>query len=185
MQSPNEALNAIPEVRALFAGADVIDIKSMQANITLRQLIAGVLSYQPGWMTFLYRVRWGFVRLLGLTQDGVPSRTRIRPDNVPCTPGDRALFFVVRSASEDRFWIATTKDEHLDADLAFVVGPDDGEARQCYVITGVHFNKPIGRFYFRFIEPFHHLIVRLAMRSAVKEVNAAAAPMKAVRGRAG
>ena len=169
MTQPDEMLNSIPEIRALFAGADVVDIKTVRAPMTLRQLIAGVLSYRPGWMTFLYGVRWGFVRLLGMTQDGVPAPTRMRPEDVAYTPGDRALFFVVRSASEDRFWIATTKDEHLDADLAFVVGPDDGEARQCYTITVVHFNKPVGRLYFRFIEPFHHLIVRLAMRSAARQ----------------
>ncbi|KAA3658281.1 MAG: DUF2867 domain-containing protein [Chloroflexi bacterium] len=39
----------------------------------MRLFIAGMMSYHPGWLIFLYAVRWGFVRLLGMKQEGVPE----------------------------------------------------------------------------------------------------------------
>ena len=38
----------------------------------MRAFIAGLFSYMPWWLKALYGVRWAFVRLLGMKQEGVP-----------------------------------------------------------------------------------------------------------------
>ena len=61
-----------PDIAPLLEGADYIDIKTVEGRLTMREFIAGLFTYQPAWVTFLYYVRSGFVRLLGMGQEGIP-----------------------------------------------------------------------------------------------------------------
>src|SRR2546425_5121666 len=38
-------------------------------HMSMREFIAAMMSYQPGWVTFLYRIRAVFVRFLGMRQE--------------------------------------------------------------------------------------------------------------------
>lgn len=168
MKEPNDYLNQIPAVAARFTGADVTDIKTTDATITVRQFVAGLLSYQPGWVQFMFRVRKASMELLHLAQDGEDKPPALTPENLPVTPGEDAYIFTVVEAQEDRFWIGTMIDDNLDADLLVVAEPLVDGRNRIYAITLVRFNKPMGRLYFRFIEPFHHLIMRTLMKAAVR-----------------
>jgi hypothetical protein len=161
-------VGSIPAFAEALAGADVIDIKTVESEHAMRQFIARVMSYQPGWITLLYRVRGVFVRLFGMRQRRVPRPAATGPDDVPMKPGDPAYFFRVVAAEEDHYWLAGIDDSHLNAHLGAVVEPLAGSRRRYYVVTLVHYNNWHGRVYFNVICPFHHLVVRAMMRHAAK-----------------
>src|SRR5689334_2938481 len=97
----------------LTAGANHVDVKTVESDVSLREFLASMLAYQPGWVTALYGVRKGFVRLLGMKQEGIPTAPRFTPETVPMTAGDKAAFFTVRRAEEERVWVADAEESHL------------------------------------------------------------------------
>lgn len=167
MSEAREVIAAIPELTAILAGADHVDIKTVEGEIGLREFIAGMLSHQPGWVTALYHVRKVFVRLLGMRQPGVPTAPRMQPAEVPFTVGAPAAFFTVRAAAEERYWFAGIDERHLGAHLGVVVEPVGGGRRRFHVVTVVHYRNWAGPVYFNIIRPFHHLVVRGMARRGV------------------
>lgn len=161
-------LDHIPQIKTLTTDADHIDIKTIEGDLPLREFVANLLSHQPGWVTFLYRVRWGFVRLFGMEQKGVPRPAGMRPDDVPMTRGEAAYFFIVEAAEDGKFWIAGAKDKHLDAYLGVVLEALDANRFRYHVLTIVHYNNWAGPVYFNVIRPFHHVVVGAMVRAAVK-----------------
>jgi hypothetical protein len=160
----------IPELAPLLADADHVDVKAVEGRVTLREFLAGLAGYQPGWVTALFGVRRGFVRLLGLRQDGTPHAARLRPAQVPMQVGAKFGFFTVCLAGEDRYWAAAVDEKHLHAVLAVVAEPRGGGIHRFYVVTIVHYHHWTGPVYFNVIRPFHHLVVggmaRAGARSA-------------------
>lgn len=159
---------ALPEALRLFAeGADHVDVKTVESEASLRGFLAGLFSYQPSWVTALYGVRRAFVRVLGMRQHGMPAPLRLRPEDIPMTPGSAASFFTVRHAEEDRVWVAGVTDTHLEALLAVVALPAEGARRRFQVVTVVRYRNWAGPVYFNVIRPFHHLVVgRMAHHAA-------------------
>lgn len=167
--SVEQNLPHIPEMAEHFDSADHIDIKTAECDLNLREFIARLLTYQPAWVTALYGVRWGFVRLLGMKQSGIPKPAKMRPDNVPMTVGGdmKFLIFNVIAAQEDRYWFAQAAESHLNATLGVICEPLPNGRNRFHVVTLVHYNKWTGRVYFNTIRPFHHLVVGGMMRHAV------------------
>ena len=165
----SRASSPLPEVLRPFAkGADHVDVKTVESEATLREFLAGLLSYQPGWVTALFAVRAVFVRLLGMRQQGLPRSLHLRPEDISMTPGGAASFFTVRHAEEDHVWVVAATDKHLEATLAVVVEPEPGGGlrRRFHVVTLVHYRNWAGPVYFNVIRPFHHLVVERMARSA-------------------
>lgn len=159
----------LPEVLRPFArGADHVDVKTVESEASLRAFLAGLLSYQPAWVTALYGVRRVFVRMLGMRQPGIPRSQHLRPEDIPMTPGSAASFFTVRHAEEERVWVVAATDSHLEATLAVVMEPSDGTRNRFHVVTLVHYRNWAGPVYFNVIRPFHHLVVGGMARSAAK-----------------
>lgn len=154
-----------PMLATILQDADHIDVKSIEARATLREFVAGAMSYQPGWMTFLYRVRAVFVRFLGMKQEGIPQGLTLRPEDLPMTPGKYITFFKVTAVEEDRYVCMSIKDKHLTASLAVVAEPLTGGMQRFYGITIVHYHNWAGPVYFNVIRPFHHLVVRGMMNA--------------------
>jgi len=117
-----------------------------------------MFSYYPGWVQHLYRIRWGFVRLLGMKQEGIPQLMQMQAEDVPLTPGEKAAFFTVKMAADGRYWVAGITESHLTAYLGVVVEPLPVGSR-FHVLTIVHYRKWTGPLYFNVIRPFHHLVV--------------------------
>ncbi|MCP3139144.1 DUF6463 family protein [Pyxidicoccus xibeiensis] len=165
---------ALPEVlRPFTEGADHVDVKTVESEASLRAFLAGLLSYQPAWVTALYGVRAVFVRLLGMRQHGMPGPLRSRPEDIPMAQGSAASFFTVRHAEEEHVWVASAADTHLEALLAVVVEPGEGSRRRFHVVTVVHYRKWTGPVYFNVIRPFHHLVVGAMARAAASTAPAA------------
>jgi hypothetical protein len=161
-------IQRIAALTPLLAGADHIDVKTIEGDLSMREFIARMLSYQPGWITFLYRLRWGFVRLLGMKQQGLPRANALRAEDVSLTPGEPAYFFKVIAASPDHYWFAGATESHLTAKLGVVVEPLGTGRKRFYVMTVVHYHRWTGRIYFNVIRPFHHFVVGSMMKAAIK-----------------
>lgn len=148
-----------PKIAPLLEGADYIDIKTVEGQLTMREFIAGLFTYQPAWVTFLYYVRSGFVRLLGMRQEGIPHAIHLRPEEVPMNVGQPATFFTVALAEDEHYWFAGITESHLTAHLGVVVEPLANGVKRFHVVTVVHYNHWTGRVYLNVILPFHHVVV--------------------------
>lgn len=163
----NALFNEVPGLPALLANANHVDVKVVEGNVSLREFVAGMLSYYPGWIRFLYRVRGRFVRLLGMKQKGVPPQIRIRPEDVSMTPDAPAAFFRVKMAEEERYWVAGITESHLTAHLG-VVMESLPAGNRFYVLTIVHYHRWTGPVYFNVVRPFHHLVVSKMARAGTR-----------------
>jgi hypothetical protein len=161
-------IDQIPEIAPVLANADHLAIKTTISDKSMREFIAGMFGYQPGWVTLLYGVRMAFVRFLGMQQKGIPRALRLEPETVPMTPGQRASFFRVRTAEDERYWFAEIDDTHLKAALGVVVEPLAGNQRRFHVVTVVHYHNWAGPVYFNVIRPFHHLVVGGMVRAGTQ-----------------
>lgn len=160
-------IRSVDAAQPYLRSYDHYDCKSIEGDVTLREFIAGALSYYPAWIKFLYRVRGGFVRLLGMQQE-MPSQTpRLQPDDVAFVPGEYATFFKVESADEDCCWIASANDAHLDAYLIVAVEPLEDDRKRFHLATVVQYNNWAGPVYFNLIRPFHHIVVRAMMQAGI------------------
>src|SRR5688500_8930505 len=108
-------LNTIPELAPILRDADHVDVKRVESTVTLREFIAGMMAFEPAWIRVLYGIRSVFVRFLGMRQERQPVSARFTPAEIPMRRGEKAIFFTVRDASEDRHWIVEIRDQHLDA----------------------------------------------------------------------
>ncbi len=161
----------IPEFASLLEGADHIDIKTVDGDVSLREFIAGMFNYYPGWVKNLYRIRGGFVRLLGMKQEGIPQKANMKPEDVKMEAGESATFFTVKCAEEDHYWVAGITESHLTAHLGVVVEPL-AQGNRFYVLTIVHYQNWAGPVYFNVIRPFHHIVVgKMAKAGAANAKN--------------
>lgn len=163
---PLEAVASAPELAAIADTADHIHVKSVECRKNLREFLAASLSYMPGWMRFLYRVRWVFVRLLGASQDSLPSRPNIDPKDVAFAKGREASFFTVASACEERYWLGEATDKMITGYLGVFAEPLGDGANRFHIVTMVKYRHWTGRIYFAAITPFHHLVVYFMAREA-------------------
>lgn len=154
-----------PMLASALSDADHVDVKAIEARATLREFVAGAMSYQPAWITFLYRVRAVFVRFLGMKQEGIPQALKLRPEALPMMPGKYISFFKITEVEEERYMCLAIKDKHLTASLAVVAEPSTDGIKRFYGITIVHYHNWAGPVYFNVIRPFHHLVVRGMMRA--------------------
>lgn len=166
MSIPAE-VESIPALRQLLPDADHVDVKVYEGELSLNEFIAGFLNFYPGWMKSLYRVRWAFVRLMGMAQRGIPPVPTLRPDAIPMRRGEKATFFTVEAAEADRYWLVCADEPHLAAYLGIVAQPLTATRRRFYVTTIVHYHQWTGLVYFNVIRPFHHLVVHSMARKAL------------------
>ncbi len=162
MVKTNPLFEAVPGLPALLASANHVDVKTVESAASLREFLAGMFAYYPRWLKALYAVRWGFVRLLGMRQEGVPATVRVAPKDVPLLAGEKMAFFTVAMAAEEQYWFASAEEAHLTAYLGVVVEPLEGQhgRGRFHVLTIVHYNKWTGPINFNVIRPFHHIVVR-------------------------
>jgi hypothetical protein len=147
-------LNDVPELRALLDGADHVDVKTVASTASLAEFVAAAMSWEPFWLKGLFAARSVFARPLRLNDPDVPPTRRLRPQDIPFTPGGKVHFFTVTDAAEGRFLVMEAADNHLSGYLAIIADP--GRFR---VATIVKYHRWTGPLYFNVIRPFHHLVV--------------------------
>jgi hypothetical protein len=158
----------LPELQELLPEADVVDVKTARGAVTLREFVAGALSNESRAGQALFALRVPVAKLLRLETTGMPSRTRLRPENISFTPGDQLSFFTVDRGEEEHYLLLKVTDNHLLGYLAFIVD-DSGPVRTFKVVTLVHYLRTAGRLYYNLIRPFHHLVIHAMCRSALRK----------------
>lgn len=156
-----------PELAPVLEGADYVEFKEIEGEVSLREFVAGMLGWSPGWLKALFAARYLLARALRLDTADIPRRARIRPETVSFTPGDKASVFTVRSGDEDRYLIVGADDNHLTAHLTIVAEPVSGGRKRFQVGTIVHYHRKAGPAYFAVIRPFHHLVIRGMLKAGV------------------
>ncbi|WUH99984.1 DUF2867 domain-containing protein [Spirillospora sp. NBC_00431] len=152
-------VESISELTPLLSEADHVDVKTATSDASLREFVAGAMSWRPAWMRALFRARAVLARLLRLRDPDVPLGGTLRPEDISFTVGDKIAFFTVAAAAEDRYIVLEAADNHLTGHLTVVTAPTaDGPAR-FEVVTVVKYHRWTGPLYFNLIRPFHHLVV--------------------------
>ena len=157
----------VSEIAELTSTADHVDVKTVDGEVSLREFLANMFSYYPSWIKFLYRVRGVFVRLLGMKQEGIPQMKKLLPEDISFTVREKAGFFQVKAAEENRFYLAGATESHLTAHLAIVREPLNDVMNRFHLITIVHYHRWTGPVYFNVIRPFHHLVVNQMGKAGV------------------
>jgi len=171
-------ISQIPQIAQLLKGSSHIDVKTIEGRTSLRQFIASMLSYYPGWIVLLYRIRVILVKLLGLVEHPAPETPpQLGPEDVSFVVGEAVTFFTVRLAEEEHFWVGETpEDKHLSAYFGVAVEPMEDHRKRFHVASIVHYKHWTGPVYFNLICPFHHLVVGRMMRAGVQQTHRGQAP---------
>ncbi|MGW0394742.1 DUF2867 domain-containing protein [Streptomyces sp. NPDC003042] len=126
----------------------------LPAGTSAEEFAQLLLKGRPAWIGRLMAVRDKVVAPFGLhvQERGEPRDTRIEP-------GAKTGPFRVLHVAEDEI-LCGDDDKHLSFRASFAVRPKkDGSGLEGVCTTVVRFDRPVGRLYFRAIEPFHHVIV--------------------------
>lgn len=164
-------LQNLAVTRPYFKDSHYRDLKAIDGAVSLREFLAGMLSYYPGWVRALYRIRAGFVRLLGMRQAKMNISFHLKPEDVIFEAGHMATIFKIEEAVEDQYWIASATDKHLTAELVVACEPLANGQTRFHVGTIVHYHHWTGPVYFAFVRPFHHIVVWQMMRAGVNYRN--------------
>lgn len=157
-----------PELNPLLTGADHVDVKTTESDMTLREFVSAMVGWQPGWMNLLFRARTVFARLLRLRDPDIPASPRLRPEAIPFAPGGEIGFFTVVGAAEDRCIVLEASDTHLTSYLAVVAEPVAVARNRFSVATIVKYRCWTGPLYFNVIRPFHHVVVRSMVNAGAR-----------------
>lgn len=163
-----ECILSEPELKPFIDAANRVHVKSVESEKTLREFLAAILSYMPGWMRFLYRVRAVFVRLLGSRQEDTPQALAIGPEDIDFTKGAAMAFFQVVAGKEGRYLLGQAADKIITGTLGVIAEPLESGAHRFHILTMARYNHWTGRIYFNVINPFHHLVVWSMARHALK-----------------
>ena len=159
----------LPAVQPFLAQYNHFDEKMIVGTVTLREFVAGALSYQPWWLKALYGVRGVFVRLLGMRQPLTGGLPVVQPSAVSFERGSAASFFTVQGGVEDQFIVLEATDKHLTAQAIISVEPLPNGANRFYLATVVYHHHWTGPVYFNVIRPFHHLVAWCMMVAGVRQ----------------
>lgn len=148
-------------------------VATCRPGTTAEEVVRGFFTSAPPMMKALMGLRNVLVKLFGLkTGAGSPPL-----DSSPIVAGRKIGLFEIAEIDEHHV-VMGTDDKHLDFRVRITIEDTVVTCR-----TQVKFNNSTGRFYFRAIQPFHHVIVpKILQASVVKDtrVNAregAAAPV--------
>lgn len=162
-------LEAIPALADRLSAVNYLHVKTVESRQSLREFAATGLSYMPGWMRLLYRVREYFVMLLGIRQEDMPRKETIAPNELSFRPGDLGSFFTVVAGEEDRFWLGEARDDMIVGCLGFVCEPGQDGINRFHLITTATYLRWQARIYFNVIRPFHHLVIHAMARHILAE----------------
>ncbi|MFJ6796035.1 DUF2867 domain-containing protein [Streptomyces sp. NPDC091268] len=155
---------AVPELGAAGASLrsyDHVDAVAVDVppGTGAQDFVRSLATGRPAWIGRLLALRDRLAAPFGLR---VRERANAADDRIE--PGVKRGPFTVLEVSEEEV-LCGEDDKHLDFRVSFAVRPRaDGAGREGVCTTVVRFNRPVGRLYFRAIEPFHHLIVARMLR---------------------
>ncbi len=163
-----QAFEGIGCMQERMRTADHMDVKTGEGDVSLRDFVAGVLSYRPGWIQCLYEVRRWTLRMLGFEVDLTHADDVLTGETLSVKSGENATFFEVIESDGESYWVAEAPESHLAAVFCVVAEPLAGGGSRFHALTTVHYHNFMGRLEFNMVRPFHHLLIAMAMRSVLK-----------------
>ena len=137
-------------------------------KVTATHVVKSFFTATPAWVLWLMRIRNSIVKLFGLKTTSIKDIKEII-NNFQGKVGESfAGSFKVLAVKEGEILTGET-DKHLDFCLSFII-QERGHNYQISLVTVVHFNGCLGRFYFLPVKPMHKLIVRSLLKRMVKEL---------------
>lgn len=151
-------------IAPLYHQADLRDAYAItlppHARGDAESLARVMLTGQAPWVAALMRLRDAIVAPLGIkTADTLLAATG---------DDDRIHIFRIHHRAPEEI-ILGEDDRHLDFRLSVLLRPLDTGRRELVATTIVHCHNALGRAYIAVIRPFHHLVVRAALRNAARK----------------
>ena len=151
-------LNSIPPLQKICSNADHIYSVGFESRRDMEDFLIRLMSYKPGWLTFLYKVRGVLAGVMGLKHDEFMNHG-LEVTDYDFNRGGQVDFFNSIDFETDRFWIGEATDKHLSGYIGVVSEPAENGMHHYHVFTIVHYKHWTGPVYFNLIRPFSHLVV--------------------------
>ena len=161
-------VSSIPQLEKICADADHVYGVDFDSRREMEDFLIRLMSYKPGWLTFLYKVRGVLARIMGLKHDEFIDHG-LEVSDYDFTRGGKVDFFDSVDFEADRFWIGAAEDKHLIGYIGVVSEPASAGLHHYHVFTIVHYKHWTGPLYFNLIRPFSHLVVYFMGKHATKE----------------
>jgi hypothetical protein len=163
----------IPVQSQLFAkkiGAsysDSYEIPLTKSTLSAEELYREIVSQTPAWINVLMRVRESTVPFVGIRRVGLlgtgTSRAAVTP---PAAVGEKMDIFTIWSVNEAEI-IVGEDDSHLDFRLSLLKLQEAGMDKVVLSMI-VNVKNVVGRIYLALVLPFHKVIMRAFLNTAVR-----------------
>ncbi|MFD0065188.1 DUF2867 domain-containing protein [Streptomyces sp. NPDC056690] len=150
---------------ASLGGYDHVDAVAVDlpAGTSAIEFTRMVFTGTPEWVHRLLTLRDMLMAPFGLQ-----SQKRVPVQDIRIEPGLKMGPFRLLAVTEDEV-LCGDDDKHLDFRTSFAVRPfSSGEGWEGVCTTVVRFHRPVGRLYFKAIQPFHNLIIPRVVAGAVR-----------------
>lgn len=167
MTSSVAFLNTVGPINELCSSADHIDSRAFSSQREMEDFLTRLISYKPGWLKFLYKLRGFVAGMMGLQHDEL-LHSRVTVADYDFNPGGQVEFFKSVDFETGKFWIGEAGDKHLDGYIGVVRESLEEGVNNYHVFTIVKYKHWTGPLYFNLIRPFHHLVVYFMGKYAAK-----------------
>ena len=156
-----------------FFPADYADafgcVVSTSKSIEPEKILLDMWNHQPRWIRFLFKLRDILVKPLGLKTRNKTLYTQKSFENAIFNGKD---FFTMKVPikNENEIVLQLT-DKHLTAELSIYSNLIAEDKLKIVCATLVHYHNKLGVFYFFVIKPFHKIIVKAVLKSALNKYN--------------
>ena len=142
----------------MFPDVDFADtFSTTNTHNTIDEITQLVFGTSPSWVRVLFAIRNNLVRFIGLS---VPKPEE---KSVKFEVGAYVRFFKIYYFDKDQV-ILGANDSHLN--FRAIIFNDNTDNYNIKVSTLVKYNNTKGRYYMKFIKPFHKLIIKRMMKNA-------------------
>ncbi|WP_432736854.1 DUF2867 domain-containing protein [Maridesulfovibrio sp. FT414] len=162
-------LESVESISALLENAGYVDVKAFTSRNSMHDFLIRLMTYQPYWLTLLYRIRGVVADLFGLKHDEL-FKGNSDVSEYDFNAGGRVDFFTSVDFKPEKYWIGEATDRHLSGCIGVVAEPEMNGNARFYIFTIVHYRHWTGPLYFNLIRPFHHIVVYFMGKYAAKKV---------------
>jgi hypothetical protein len=145
---------------------DTYEAPLRRGDLRPDQLYREIMRAAPRWITLLMAVRDSIVQWFNIKKVGQLG-SEMKSDDSPPIPGTRIDIFTVRRITDDEI-VVGEDDSHLNFSLSLLKFRENGNQKIAFS-TVVKVNNPIGKAYLLTILPFHKIIARTMLASAIRE----------------
>lgn len=135
---------------------DTFSVQLDNTDISIEDIYLNIFSYSPKWVDNLLNLRNKIVKPFGI----ITVTDEIKKENLKV--GKKAGIFNIYAITENEI-IAGENEKHLDFRVSIL---KDNETLT--ISTLVQYNNSLGKLYFFIVKPFHKIVVKSMMKSAVK-----------------